>query len=107
MGGGGRGVSDELLTPGEAAGRLGVAVPTLYGWLGLSRRGLFVVRGMPVTVAFFQTGPKGRGRIRIPAAEVARLLELMRAPVVPPRLRRPSATRGGYPGITVPLGRPP
>lgn len=99
-------MADDLLTPREAAGRLGIAVPTLYAWLGLSRRGLFEIRGVPVVVTYFQTGPRGQGRIRIPAAEAARLLELMRVPVDPPKTRRRPAPAMRFPGITVPLGRP-
>jgi hypothetical protein len=72
---------EEMLTPREAARRLGVTTATLYGWLGLSRRGLFVLRGTPVMVAFFQTGSRGQGRIHIEQREVHRLRELMRVPV--------------------------
>jgi hypothetical protein len=97
---------EELLSPRLAAGRLGVTTTTLYDWLGRSRRGLFVLRGQPVAVEFFQTGAKGQGRIRIPAREVERLKELMRVPVEPTRTRRPPVRRDRFPGITVPLGRP-
>jgi hypothetical protein len=95
-----------MLTPGQAASRLGVTATTVYDWLGRSRRGLFVLRGQPVTVEFFQTGAKGQGRIRIPAREVERLREMMRVPVEPARTRRPPVRRDRFPGITVPLGRP-
>ena len=97
---------EEMLTPTQAAGRLGITATTLYDWLGRSRRGLFVLRGQSVTVEFFQTGAKGQGRIRIPAREVERLKELMRVPVEPVRIRRPPVRRERFPGITVPLGRP-
>jgi hypothetical protein len=95
-----------LLSPRAAAARLGVAVPTVYAWLAQSDHGLLVVRGRPTTVTYYQGGPGGQGRIRIPAEEVERLLELTRVhpAAVPPR--RPPGPPGGYPGITVPLGRP-
>lgn len=89
----------------EAARRLGVAAATLYGWLGQSDKGLFYVRGVPVTVGYMQGGPRGRGRIRIEAAEVERLKDLMRVRPEPRPRRAPPATRR-FPGITVPLGRP-
>ncbi len=98
--------NEEMLTPKQAASRLGVTTTTLYDWLGRSRRGLFVLRGRPVTVEFFQTGEKGQGRIRIAAREAERLLELMRVPVEPGPGRRPPVRRDRFPGITVPLGRP-
>ncbi len=98
--------NEEMLTPKQAASRLGVTTTTLYDWLGQSRRGLFVLRGRPVTVEFFQTGAKGQGRIRIVAREVERLLELMRVLVEPGRTRRLPIRRDRFPGITVPLGRP-
>jgi hypothetical protein len=82
-------------------------VPTLYDWLGRSDRGLLVIRGRPVTVDYLQGGPKGQGRIRVEAAEVDRLRDLMRvrpAPVTPRRARAAPPT--AFPGITVPLGRP-
>jgi hypothetical protein len=97
---------EEMLTPKQAAARLGVTATTLYDWLGRSRRGLFVLRGQPVTVEFYQTGAQGQGRILLPAREVGRLKELMRVPVEPTRTRRPPVRRDPFPGITVPLGRP-
>ncbi len=95
-----------MLTPKQAASRLGVTTTTLYDWLGRSRRGLFVLRGRPVTVEFFQTGAKGQGRIRIAAREVERLRELMRVLVAPLQTRCLPVRRDRFPGITVPLGRP-
>jgi hypothetical protein len=95
-----------LLPPADAARRLGVTVTTLYDWLGRSDRGLLVIRGRPVTVAYYQGGPAGQGRIRIDEAEVGRLLQLMRVSPCPARQRRPPAPAGSFPGITVPLGRP-
>jgi hypothetical protein len=99
-------VSTDLLTTREAARRLGVTVATLYGWLGLSDVNLFAIREQPVTILYFQGGPRGQGRIRIEAAEVERLLELMRVIPASPRPRRIPVRRVVYPGITVPLGRP-
>ena len=97
---------EELLTPKDAAHLLGVATTTLYDWLGRSRRGLFVLRGTPVTIAFFQTGSQGQGHIRIEVGEVRRLRELMRVPVETRPVRRPPIPRDKFPGINVPLGRP-
>jgi hypothetical protein len=100
-------MADEFLTPREAARRLGISVTTLYDWLGLSDRGLLVIRGQPIAVDYFQGGPQGQGRIRIEAGEIARLNELMR--VRPQRIipRAAPVRQQIFPGITVPLGRPP
>lgn len=99
-------MGDELLSTREAARRLGIAVASLYDWLGRSDRGLFVLRGRPVAITYLQSGPQGQGRIRIEAAEVERLKDLLR--VRPHRAvpRRPPTRRDSFPGITVPLGRP-
>ena len=99
-------MSDELFSAQEAARRLGVSVTTLYDWLGQSDRGLFLIRGQSVTIHYFQGGPRGQGRIRIEAAEIERLKELMRVRhrLAPPR--RPAIRRDAFPGITVKLGRP-
>ena len=97
---------DDLLSPSEAARRLGVTAATLYDWLGRSDRGLLVIRGQAVTVDYLQGGPCGQGLIRIERREVDRVRDLMRvrpAAIVP---RRPPAPRERFPGITVPLGRP-
>jgi len=96
----------ELLTATQAAERLGVTVTTLYGWLAESDLGLFVLRGAPVTISYFQSGRQGQGRIRIEAEEVERLKELM---LVRPRSvqpRRSPIRRQEFPLITVRLGRP-
>jgi len=98
--------SDQLLDADEAARRLGISRTCLYAWLGDSNRGLLLIRGQPVTISYFQGGPRGQGRIRIEASEIERLRELMR---VTPRAyvpRRPAARPTAFPGITVPLGRP-
>jgi hypothetical protein len=97
---------DQLLSAKEAARRLGISVLSLYDWLSQSDRGLLVIRGQHVTVAYYQGGPQGAGRIRIDSNEVERLLELMRVrPQNGPYQRRPNG-RTSFPGITVRLGRP-
>lgn len=99
-------MSDEVLSAREAARRLGIAVTSLYDWLGQSDRGLFALRGQLVTIHYFQTGPQGQGRINLAASEVERLKEILR--VKPQRVisRRPPPPREAFPGITVQLGRP-
>ena len=100
-------MADDLLTAAEAARRLGIRVTTLYDWLGQSDRGLLRIRGAPLTIDYLRSGPHGQGKIGIEAAEVERVKEALR--VVPQRLapRRPIARPQTYPGINVPLGRPP
>jgi hypothetical protein len=99
-------MSEEFLTAQEAAGRLGIAVASLYDWLGQSDRGLLVIRGQPVTIDYLQGGAQGQGRIRIEAGEVERLQNLMRVRPQPRLPRRPPSRQCSFPGITVPLGRP-
>lgn len=99
-------MDDLLLSTKEAAQRLGVSVLTLYGWLGLSDVGQLLIRGEHVTIRYFQTGPRGQGRIRIDAGEVERIKELMRVQPQAPILRRSPIRRDAFPGITVKLGRP-
>ena len=99
-------LSDQLLNAGEAARRLGITSTCLYDWLGQSDRGLLVIRGQAVTVNYFQGGPRGQGRIRIEAAEVERLKELMRVLPQAYAPRRMPVRAVNFPGITVPLGRP-
>ena len=100
-------VMDEvLLPPPEAALRLGLAVRSLYDWLGQSDRGLLVIRGQSVTIQNLQGGPRGQGRIRIAATEVERLKALMHVQPQPLVPRRPPTPRDSYPGITVDLGLP-
>jgi hypothetical protein len=96
----------ESLSAQEAAKRLGISASSLYDWLGQSDRGLLVIRGQAVTIDYFQGGPQGQGRIRIEAAEVERVKELMRVRPQPTALRRPPIRRTAFPGITVTLGRP-
>jgi len=100
-------MSDELLSAADAARRLGITVTTLYDWLGQSDYQRLVIRGQPVTLRYYQGGPRGQGRIRIPLSEVLRLLDLMQVHPVPWAPRRPTPRRDQFPGITVPLGRPP
>lgn len=100
-------MSNELLTAAEAARRLGIRVTTLYDWLGQSDHGLLRIRGAPFTIDYLQSGPRGQGKIAVEAAEVERIKQGLR--VVPQShapLRRMPSPRS-YPGITVPLGRPP
>jgi len=99
-------VSDELLTATAAAARLGITVTTLYDWLGRSRTGALEIRGQKVAIQYLQGGARGQGRIRIEAAEVERLRDLMRVrpQTVASVVRRPRTI--SWPGITVPLGRP-
>lgn len=99
-------MSEELLTAQEAARRLGIAVASLYDWLGQSDRGLLVIRGQPVTIDYLQGGAQGQGRIRIEAGEAERLKGLMRVRPQPLLPRRPPIRQSTFPGITVPLGRP-
>lgn len=94
------------LTTAAAASRLGIAVTTLYDWLGQSDRGLLVIRGQPVTIDYLLGGRNGQGRIRIERQEVERLRELMRVRPRPTPARRPSIPRDRFVGIHVPLGRP-
>jgi hypothetical protein len=97
---------DELLTTRDAARRLGISVVSLYDWLGQSDRGLLVIRGLPVTIDYFQGGPQGQGRIRIESAEVDRIRECMRVRPCSVRAPRHPVKRDAFPGITVELGRP-
>lgn len=95
-----------MLTPRQAAQRLGIRTTTLYGWLGLARIGELVLRGERFALQFLQTGPRGQGRILIAESEVDRLREHL---VVRPRpvfTRKPPTPRTNFPGIHVPLGRP-
>jgi hypothetical protein len=99
-------MSEEFLTAQEAARRLGIAVVSLYDWLGQSDRGLLVIRGQQVTIDYLQGGAQGQGRIRIEASEVERVQNLMRVRPQPSLPRRPPVQRASFPHITVALGRP-
>jgi hypothetical protein len=96
----------EYISVREGARRLGIQPATLYDWLGRADYGLLELHGEKVAIDYFQTGAQGQGRIRIAAAEVERLRELMRVrPRVAP-IRRSPIPRREFPGIVVPLGRP-
>ncbi|MCA9146315.1 MAG: DNA-binding protein [Planctomycetaceae bacterium] len=95
-----------FLTAKVAAAVLGVSTATFYDWLAQSDAGEFEIRGNSITINYFQGGRRGQGRIQIEAAEVARIQESMRVrPKPKPRRRSPTKSQG-FPGITVPLGRP-
>jgi hypothetical protein len=100
-------MSPELLTARQAAGRLGLAVATLYDWLSRSDHGLLVLRGQPVTIHYLQGGPRGQGRIGIEVSEIERIKDLLRVRPRPTATRQPPVRQDRFPGITVPLGRPP
>ena len=97
---------DELLTPAEAARRLGIRRTTLYDWLGQSDRGLLSIRGAPLTIDYLQSGPQGQGKIALDAAEVERIRQAMRVMPTAAVIRRPRMTQVQFPHINVPLGRP-
>jgi hypothetical protein len=96
----------ELLTAAEAAQRLGIRVTTLYDWLGQSDHGLLRIRGAAFTIDYFQSGPRGQGKIGIDATELERIKQAMRVVPQYQAPRRSGAQTRSYPGITVPLGRP-
>ncbi len=97
---------DDLLSAMAASRCLGISPATLYDWLAQSDGGTLLVRGSPVTVAYFQGGPRGQGRIKLERREVERIKELMRVTPRPVRDRRPPVPQHHFPGIVVPLGRP-
>ncbi len=99
-------IANELLSTIDAAQQLGISRATMYQWLADSNAGTLVIRGQPVTIDYFQSGPKGQGRIRIEPSEVRRLRELMRVRPQPARRRRPPTSQKHFPGITVELGVP-
>lgn len=99
-------MSSELLSAMQSAELLGIAVTSLYDWLARSDAGEFVVRGQSYTIAYFQSGARGQGRIQIEPSEIERLREAMRVRPQIQRQRRPPSRIQSYPGIRVPLGRP-
>jgi hypothetical protein len=99
-------MASEALTARQAADRLGVKVTTFYAWLGESDRGLFMLRGEPVTIAYFQSGRQGQGRIRIECHEVERLRAFMLVKPKRTHVRRPPVLQEKFPYITARLGRP-
>lgn len=101
-------MTKRLLTAAAAAERLGVTAATFYDWLSQSDYGLLRIRGTAVTIDYLQGGPHGQGRIRVAEDEVLRLHELMRVrPHSMPVRRVPTVRTRHFPGIEVPLGRPP
>lgn len=100
------GMSPELLTSEEAAHRLGISVLTLYDWLTQSDAGTFEIRGQAVTIAYFQGGRRGQGRIKIEVQEIERLLSLMRVAPKSQRTRNPPNSTPALQHITTKLGRP-
>jgi hypothetical protein len=99
-------MSSDLLSTDEAAQRLGMSRATIYQWLAESDAGTFVLRGCPVSINYFQTGARGRGRIMIEAGEVERLKDLMRVKPNSGRPRAPPKKRSNLRYISAKLGRP-
>ena len=97
-------MDSDLLSTSDAGRRLGISTATVYQWLADSDAGTLVIRGQPVTIDYFQGGPRGQGRIKIESHEVERLKEAMRVAPRRVRKRRPPTRRHHYPGITVELG---
>ena len=58
------------LTAKDAADAFGISVTTFYEWLTQSDQGTFEIRGEHVSLAYFQGGRKGQGRIQIEPSEV-------------------------------------
>ena len=100
------GMSSVLLSSEQAARRLGVSVLTLYDWLSKSDACAFEVRGLPVTIDYYQGGRRGQGRIKIDTQEVERLLSLMRVAPKLPRSRKRLEKEPTLQHITTKLGRP-
>lgn len=99
-------MSSDLLSSGQAAQRLNISVLTLYDWLSQSDAGEFEIRGQPVTIAYYQGGRKGQGRIRIDTQEIERLLSLMRVAPKAARSRKRAQNKSALQHITTKLGRP-
>jgi hypothetical protein len=99
-------MSDELLLARDVAKGLRMSITSLYGWLGMSDRGLLFIRGQQVTIRYFQGGPNGQGRIMIESSEVDRIKDAMRVQPQWTAPRSPFVRRDVFPGITVKLGRP-
>lgn len=97
----------EPLTVAQAAKQLGSSTATMYSWLAQSDAGTLAIRGGLVTIDYLQGGPKGQGRIKIEADEIERLKDLMRVKPHRESVRRSPKPVPSYPGITVPLGKPP
>ncbi len=99
-------MESNLQTTQKAAQWLGISKATFYDWLAQSDAGTLVIRGQPVTIDYYQGGPRGQGRIKIETAEIERLRELMRVRPNFRSQRRPPRRAGHYPGIYVELGDP-
>jgi len=99
-------MAEELLTTRDAARRLGIAPATLYGWLAQSNAGAFRIRGQLITIQYLQGGADGKGRIRIEAHELERLIDLMRVRPQRSLPRRRPTREEQFPGICVKLGLP-
>lgn len=97
-------MADRLLSTTEAAEQLGISRATLYAWVSRSNAGEFILRGQPVTIEHFQSGPQGQGRIQFESEEIQRLRELMRVRPRTAYQRRPPVRRQEFPGIHVKLG---
>src|SRR4051794_30717466 len=93
-------MAEELLSARQAAQRLGLALTTLYDWLGRSDRGRLGLRGRPVQIAYLQGGARGRGRIHLEASEVERLKDLLRVQPQPRPAQRTPVRRSCLPGTT-------
>jgi hypothetical protein len=99
-------MANQLLNSKDAAAALGLSVLTLYDWLGQSDAGRFEIRGQPVTIAYYQGGRRGQGRIKIDSREIDRLLSLMRVSPQPNALRKKPTKKPTLQHITAKLGRP-
>lgn len=100
-------MAEELASAQEAARRLGISVASVYDLLRQSDQGTLVIRGESATINYLQGGPRGQGRIKLEVSEIERLKELMRVRPSPSRRRSPPIRERIFPGINVPLGRPP
>jgi hypothetical protein len=99
-------MASRLLTPNEAAWKLGISVLTLYDWLSQSDADEFEIRGQPVTIDYYQGGRRGQGRIKIDTKEIERLLSLMRVTPKAARARLRPKKKTTLQHITTKLGRP-
>jgi hypothetical protein len=99
-------MANKLLNSKDAAAALGLSVLTLYDWLSQSDAGEFEIRGQPVSVAYYQGGRRGQGRIKIDTQEIERLLSLMRVAPRPARARKRPTKKTTLQHITTQLGHP-
>ena len=96
----------ERLSSDDAASRLGISRATFYGWLAESDSGCFVIRGVSVSINYYQSGRCGQGRIQIDAEEIERLLSLMKVSPSPKQPLRSIRKKPSLTHITATLGRP-